>query len=101
MFFVSFHYDLIVCPLMHLQKLPFTIPELVQSAPCRSSDGILYTGECVFVLMSSITEEIADLKQCSRWSDSGNCDIQPCVLQLLGIIDVYCLFWEFYGFFSM
>lgn len=30
---------------MNLQKLPFTIPELVQSAPCRSSDGILYTGE--------------------------------------------------------
>lgn len=27
-----------------LQKLPFTIPELVQSSPCRSSDGILYTG---------------------------------------------------------
>nr|XP_046227747.1 serine/threonine-protein kinase/endoribonuclease IRE1 isoform X3 [Scatophagus argus] len=26
-------------------KLPFTIPELVQSAPCRSSDGILYTGK--------------------------------------------------------
>ncbi|XP_042168613.1 serine/threonine-protein kinase/endoribonuclease IRE1 [Oncorhynchus tshawytscha] len=28
-----------------LQKLPFTIPELVQSAPCRSSDGVLYTGK--------------------------------------------------------
>lgn len=27
-----------------LQKLPFTIPELVQSSPCRSSDGVLYTG---------------------------------------------------------
>ncbi|KAL1005273.1 hypothetical protein UPYG_G00056960 [Umbra pygmaea] len=27
-----------------LMKLPFTIPELVQSSPCRSSDGILYTG---------------------------------------------------------
>ncbi|KAG7276840.1 hypothetical protein CRUP_008790, partial [Coryphaenoides rupestris] len=27
------------------QKLPFTIPELVQSAPCKSSDGILYTGK--------------------------------------------------------
>uniref|UniRef100_A0A8C5CEM0 non-specific serine/threonine protein kinase n=1 Tax=Gadus morhua TaxID=8049 RepID=A0A8C5CEM0_GADMO len=26
-------------------KLPFTIPELVQSAPCKSSDGILYTGK--------------------------------------------------------
>ncbi|XP_061627778.1 serine/threonine-protein kinase/endoribonuclease IRE1 isoform X1 [Phyllopteryx taeniolatus] len=28
-----------------LLKLPFTIPELVQSAPCRSSDGVLYTGK--------------------------------------------------------
>uniref|UniRef100_A0A8C5EHX0 Serine/threonine-protein kinase/endoribonuclease IRE1 n=1 Tax=Gouania willdenowi TaxID=441366 RepID=A0A8C5EHX0_GOUWI len=28
-----------------LVKLPFTIPELVQSAPCRSSDGVLYTGK--------------------------------------------------------
>ncbi|KAM9819589.1 serine/threonine-protein kinase/endoribonuclease IRE1 isoform 2-T2 [Syngnathus typhle] len=28
-----------------LMKLPFTIPELVQLAPCKSSDGILYTGK--------------------------------------------------------
>ncbi|XP_029433055.1 serine/threonine-protein kinase/endoribonuclease IRE2 [Rhinatrema bivittatum] len=28
-----------------LMKLPFTIPELVQSSPCRSSDGSLYTGK--------------------------------------------------------
>ncbi|KAM4603468.1 serine/threonine-protein kinase/endoribonuclease IRE1 [Polymixia lowei] len=28
-----------------LMKLPFTIPELVQSSPCKSSDGILYTGK--------------------------------------------------------
>ncbi|XP_020626094.1 serine/threonine-protein kinase/endoribonuclease IRE1-like [Orbicella faveolata] len=27
-----------------LKKLPFTIPELVRASPCRSSDGILYTG---------------------------------------------------------
>lgn len=37
-----------------LQKLPFTIPELVQSSPCRSSDGVLYTGNvkhvCVFAM---------------------------------------------------
>lgn len=30
-----------------LQKLPFTIPQLVSSSPCRSSDGILYTGKKV------------------------------------------------------
>uniref|UniRef100_A0ABM5F017 non-specific serine/threonine protein kinase n=1 Tax=Pogona vitticeps TaxID=103695 RepID=A0ABM5F017_9SAUR len=28
-----------------LMKLPFTIPELVHSSPCRSSDGIIYTGK--------------------------------------------------------
>ncbi|XP_050310962.1 serine/threonine-protein kinase/endoribonuclease IRE1-like isoform X2 [Anthonomus grandis grandis] len=28
-----------------LKKLPFTIPQLVHSSPCRSSDGILYTGK--------------------------------------------------------
>ncbi|KAM5227708.1 serine/threonine-protein kinase/endoribonuclease IRE2 [Ctenodactylus gundi] len=27
-----------------LMKLPFTIPELVHASPCRSSDGIFYTG---------------------------------------------------------
>lgn len=27
-----------------LKKLPFTIPQLVASSPCRSSDGVLYTG---------------------------------------------------------
>lgn len=26
------------------KKLPFTIPELVAASPCRSSDGVLYTG---------------------------------------------------------
>lgn len=30
---------------MGLKKLPYTIPQLVASAPCRSSDGILYSGK--------------------------------------------------------
>ena len=28
-----------------LKKLPYTIKELVKNAPCRSSDGILYSGK--------------------------------------------------------
>lgn len=28
-----------------LKKLPFNIPQLVSTSPCRSSDGILYTGK--------------------------------------------------------
>ncbi|KAF4532401.1 hypothetical protein B566_EDAN003853 [Ephemera danica] len=35
-----------------LKKLPFTIPQLVASSPCRSSDGILYTGRKVDSWMS-------------------------------------------------
>lgn len=27
-----------------LKKLPFTIQQLVASSPCRSNDGIFYTG---------------------------------------------------------
>ncbi|TRY96685.1 hypothetical protein DNTS_035016, partial [Danionella cerebrum] len=34
-----------------LMKLPFTIPELVQASPCRSSDGVLYTAASVFCLV--------------------------------------------------
>ena len=30
-----------------LKKLPFTIPQLVAASPCKSSDGILYTGKKV------------------------------------------------------
>ncbi len=30
-----------------LKKLPFTIPELVTASPCKSSDGILYTGNTI------------------------------------------------------
>ncbi|CAD5215697.1 unnamed protein product [Bursaphelenchus xylophilus] len=28
----------------HLSRLPFTIPQLVKTSPCKSSDGILYAG---------------------------------------------------------
>lgn len=28
-----------------LKKMPFSIPQLVTASPCRSSEGILYTGE--------------------------------------------------------
>lgn len=30
-----------------LKRLPYTIPQLVANSPCRSSDGILYTGRKV------------------------------------------------------
>lgn len=42
-----------------LMKLPFTIPELVQSAPCRSSDGMLYTGQ---MLATSYQFQIFDCR---------------------------------------
>lgn len=36
-----------------LKKLPFTIQELVTASPCRSSDGILYTGNIFKILVLS------------------------------------------------
>lgn len=38
-----------LCGILLLQKLPFTIPELVQASPCRSTDGLLYTGKDPFL----------------------------------------------------
>lgn len=38
-----------LCGILFLQKLPFTIPELVQASPCRSTDGLLYTGKDPFL----------------------------------------------------
>lgn len=38
------------------QKLPFTIPELVQASPCRSSDGVLYMGKARFQIPDSSVE---------------------------------------------
>ncbi|XP_031563309.1 serine/threonine-protein kinase/endoribonuclease IRE2-like isoform X1 [Actinia tenebrosa] len=32
-----------------LKKLPFTIPDLVRASPCRSTDGLLYTGRKIDV----------------------------------------------------
>ena len=29
----------------NLKKLPFTIPQLVQASPCKSTDGVLYAGK--------------------------------------------------------
>lgn len=37
-----------------LKKLPFTIPELVAASPCKSSDGILYTGKKVSKYFSDL-----------------------------------------------
>lgn len=35
-----------------LKKLPFTIPQLVANSPCKSSDGIFYTGKKIDVWFS-------------------------------------------------
>ncbi|KAL7989623.1 hypothetical protein Chor_012289, partial [Crotalus horridus] len=40
-----------------LTKLPFTIPELVQASPCRSSDGILYMGNDSWYVVDLATGE--------------------------------------------
>ncbi|KAM3916334.1 serine/threonine-protein kinase/endoribonuclease IRE2 [Leptodactylus fuscus] len=60
-----------------LMKLPFTIQELVQSSPCRSSDGILYTGkkqDTWFVLDPKSGEKQTTL---STESSDGLCPSAP------------------------
>ncbi|KAG8557566.1 hypothetical protein GDO81_016659 [Engystomops pustulosus] len=60
-----------------LMKLPFTIQELVQSSPCRSSDGILYTGkkqDSWFVLDPKSGEKQTTL---STESSDGLCPSSP------------------------
>uniref|UniRef100_A0A3Q3T2C6 non-specific serine/threonine protein kinase n=1 Tax=Mastacembelus armatus TaxID=205130 RepID=A0A3Q3T2C6_9TELE len=42
-----------------LTKLPFTIPELVQASPCRSSDGILYMGKADSQIEIMLCEKVA------------------------------------------
>lgn len=32
-----------------IKKLPFTIPQLVAASPCKSNEGILYTGRHLYV----------------------------------------------------
>ncbi|CAG2108280.1 unnamed protein product [Medioppia subpectinata] len=46
-----------------LEKLPFTISELVSSSPCRSSDGLLYTGKKIdeWITINAVTGERVDV----------------------------------------
>ena len=45
-----------------LKKLPFTIPQLVSMAPCRSTEGLLYTGKKVgFQFISTLEFSKKDL----------------------------------------
>ncbi|CAH2037698.1 unnamed protein product, partial [Iphiclides podalirius] len=61
-----------------LKKLPFTIPELVANAPCRSTDGILYTGkksDTWFMLdpLTGSREHISGFDR-SKIFDEGTCE---------------------------
>lgn len=50
-----------------LKKLPFTIPQLVASSPCRSSDGILYTGTLRFLFFKFCFERLLLGKKKDAW----------------------------------
>lgn len=59
-----------------LKKLPYTIPQLVASAPCRSSDGILYSGKKsdTWYLIDPKTgrrEKVLDFGSAAQPSDDG------------------------------
>ena len=50
-----------------LKKLPFTIPELVAASPCKSSDGILYTGKKVSDSREIKSHLISGCKSVNPW----------------------------------
>ncbi|XP_044252297.1 serine/threonine-protein kinase/endoribonuclease IRE1-like [Tribolium madens] len=58
-----------------LKKLPFTIPQLVASSPCRSSDGIFYTGKKkdTWFKLDPITGR---KEQVLGWDPSPTCPIE-------------------------
>ncbi|XP_063170714.1 serine/threonine-protein kinase/endoribonuclease IRE2 [Candoia aspera] len=60
-----------------LMKLPFTIPELVQSSPCRSSDGVIYTGkkEDTWFLVDPASGEKQSVLSTEAWD--GLCPTSP------------------------
>ncbi|XP_061456275.1 serine/threonine-protein kinase/endoribonuclease IRE2 [Rhineura floridana] len=60
-----------------LMKLPFTIPELVQSSPCRSSDGILYTGkkEDMWFVVDPMSGQKQTMMSTEAWD--GLCPTTP------------------------
>ena len=42
-------YHTVIRRFVFLQRLPLTIPELVHISPTRSTDGLLYTGDILFI----------------------------------------------------
>ncbi|KAG6445865.1 hypothetical protein O3G_MSEX004164 [Manduca sexta] len=62
-----------------LKKLPFTIPELVANAPCRSTDGILYTGkksDTWFMLdpLTGSREHVSGFDKAKIFNNADTCD---------------------------
>ncbi|XP_060523248.1 serine/threonine-protein kinase/endoribonuclease IRE1 [Cylas formicarius] len=59
-----------------LKKLPFNIPQLVSSSPCRSSDGILYTGKKKDTWYK-LDPKTGDKEQVLGWGDySPTCPVK-------------------------
>ncbi|XP_065338464.1 serine/threonine-protein kinase/endoribonuclease ire-1 isoform X2 [Cloeon dipterum] len=58
-----------------LKKLSYTIPELVASSPCRSTDGILYTGKKVASWMA--VDAVTGKKHLVMGNEQQNFDVCP------------------------
>uniref|UniRef100_A0A8C4WVG4 Uncharacterized protein n=1 Tax=Eptatretus burgeri TaxID=7764 RepID=A0A8C4WVG4_EPTBU len=65
-----------------LVKLPFSIPELVHAAPCRTSDGLLYTGKkqdswSVIDAWTGRREQLT-----GSYSPSSSSDLESCLIYI-------------------
>uniref|UniRef100_A0A0N5AKA9 PQQ_3 domain-containing protein n=1 Tax=Syphacia muris TaxID=451379 RepID=A0A0N5AKA9_9BILA len=59
----------------HLKKLPYSIPELVNFSPCRSSDGVLYIGNKKDIWLEINLKTGSKKGELSHSSDSSQCPI--------------------------
>lgn len=82
-------FPVVIFALLLKQKLPFTIPELVQASPCRSSDGVLYMGKAasqtgVAPVESNAIIRLPPILQqstsgCAHLSPSHTCPFNPSI----------------------
>lgn len=53
------------------QRLPFTIPELVHASPCRSSDGVFYTGKHLSGLWVQVQQGLGPHHGGASWAQDS------------------------------
>ncbi|VDD93886.1 unnamed protein product [Enterobius vermicularis] len=68
----------------HLKKLSYSIPELVNFSPCRTSDGVLYTGSKKDVWLEINMKTGVKERELSHSSESSQCPMSTSQTTYIG-----------------